>query len=170
MDGVLKSRMNRKVAGRIVGDMVSALTVLLDDGLKSRKGEVDARLCLAHSVAVQTMLTGTRFGLAELLAHQNGGFKRRVLEVRKEMYVKPSRPERGALLVPVPVVRKDEDCLLAVENGLVRWAGDAGTHLVTMKHQSEDEVVEISVREHEQHGCVADHVAASLIRECAGLR
>lgn len=169
IDGVLKSRKHRRVAGSIVRDMASKLTCLMDEKLRKRKGEVDLKVCLTHSLAVQTMLSGTRFGLAELLGMDDRGFKNWSVEVRKEVYVKPPRPEHGVLLVPVPTVRKEEDCLLVVEEGRARWVGEDG-HLIVKKNRPDAEMAEVSFGGLKQDDAVVDHVVLSLIAECTGLR
>jgi hypothetical protein len=167
VDGMLMSRKGRKVAGQIPRDMVSTLTVLMDEGVKKKRGDVAVQLHLAHTIAAQIYILGTRFGFAEFLA-SDSRFKRLTLEVRKEAYTKPSPVPAGSLLVPVPVVKEEERSLLVIQKGLVKWICDGDGELVVKKRLVDSVSLDVAVGGSEEHNAPTGNTLLALVRECLG--
>ncbi|KAG9189708.1 hypothetical protein G6011_06576 [Alternaria panax] len=128
VDGVLKSRDGKRVAGRIPLGMVTCLTQLMDAEAKRKRGDVKVGLCLDDCFAVTNALSDTKFGLDTFLFDGDVGgaglgFKRLVREVRKrgrEVHL-PRLPHPRFLAVP-PVRDPKEDTSVEVLDGVVRWS------------------------------------------------
>ena len=173
IDGILKSRKNRKVAGQIVKDMATMLTALVDDDVKKRRGEMAVKLHLAHGIAAETVFSGTRFGFAEFLLHPGSnldGFKRQTIEVWKEAYRKPLDTETGSLLQPILPAKQDEKSLLVAEKGSVAWAIDTKRNLIIRKRLVDDRVMKVTTGGEEEQDMGLDYVIFSLLGECMGQR
>jgi hypothetical protein len=168
IDGVLKSRKNKRVAGQIPRDMVKTLTCLLDKDLKRKRGVVNVRLRLEHRVAVETVFTGTKFGLAEFLSgkHASVGFRRQIWEVYKEPCLIPLRGKTGSRL-QLPLHEKNEKThLLMVKDEWVDWAGMARGQLVMGKYEEGEGVLEFSAGRLEAEVPSERHVVLTLLAEC----
>ncbi|KAF2032289.1 hypothetical protein EK21DRAFT_61208 [Setomelanomma holmii] len=165
VDGVLRSRGNKRTAGRVVRDIVGTLMGLMDGEVGRKKGCVKVKLRLAHDVALETVRCGTRFGFGELLAGW-GEFKRWEVGLWKEAHAEKMF-ETNARLIPVPTLKKEDMSLLRVERGEVTWAHTA-QQLVVRKHISEDGRTELVAHE-EKSDPDLGYIVASLVGECLGL-
>jgi hypothetical protein len=164
LDGVLKSRRNKRTAGRILRDVVGTLTALTDAEVRKRRGDVSVKLRLTHDIALETVRSGTRFGLADFLAPTENASRRQKLEVWKEAHARIP-PETGARFVQVVPVRKEEIGLLEVEEGRIKWVDSTG-RLVMEKYMVNDKAVELIAQGEEKADADVGYVVASLVGEC----
>jgi hypothetical protein len=173
IDGVLKSRKNKRVAGQIPRDMVKTLTCLLDKNLKRKRGAVNVRLRLEHRVAVETVFTGTKLGLAEFLSGKNAlaGFNRQTWEVYKESCSLPLRDKTGSRLqLPLHEKKNEKIHLLVVEEESVDWSGMVKGQLVMRKYLEGEEVVESSAGNAETEVHSDRYLVLTLLAECLECR
>ena len=162
-DGVVRCKNGKRSAGGIVGGLVGGVTGLVDSGVRGRKGDVSVGVCVARHVAVQGMVSGVRFGLVDLLGRGGAwGFKTWDVEVRMEVCGKKTeRRGKGAVLVPVSRVRREEEeWRLVVEDGVVKWRGWGETCLVMR------ECVEGGNRQRRFGEESGDFVVKALVGEC----
>tara|TARA_R110002003_G_scaffold1184_16_gene22706 strand:+ start:10673 stop:11590 length:918 start_codon:yes stop_codon:yes gene_type:complete len=164
LDGVLKSRKNKRTAGRILRDVVGTLTSLTDSEVKKRRGDVNVKLRLTHDVALETVRSGTRFGLADFLAPTENASRRQKLEVWKEAHAR-MLPETGARFVQVVPVKKEEIGLLEVDKGRVKWVDSTG-RLVMEKYMVNNKAVELITQGEGKADADIGYVVASLVGEC----
>jgi hypothetical protein len=126
VDGALKSKKGKRVAGQIPLDMVVCLTQLMDAEVKRKRGAVSVGLCMEHSFAIQNALAEHKFGLNTFLFNNGSGdpeFKKFVREVRMTAheYHLPTHPHPRFLAVPSPGDSK-EKALIRVQDGVVSWS------------------------------------------------
>jgi hypothetical protein len=160
----------KRMAGQIPRDMVATLTGLVGADVKRKKGELRVNLCFEHAVAVQTVLSGTRFGLAGFVAASGGTFKREMVKVWKEGHVKQQESELGSRFLPILASKEENKGVLNVEKGLVQWAVGIQGSLVMKKDLLDGTAASLEIgNEHEKDGAV-DHIVCTLLGECLGQR
>jgi hypothetical protein len=164
LDGVLKSRKNKRTAGRLLRDVVGTLTSLTDSDVKKRRGDIKVKLRLTHDVALETVRSGTRFGLADFLSPAENASRRQKLEVWKEVHAR-ILPETGARFVQIAPVKKEEVGLLEVDKGRIKWVDSTG-RLVMEKYMVNDKAVELIAQGEEKADADVGYVVASLVGEC----
>jgi hypothetical protein len=168
VDGVLRSKKNKRTTGQISKDLATALTALAGANVKREKGELNLKLCLDHKFAAETLISGTRFGFDEFLSSPGtnmDSFKRQTREVWKEPHMKLVEQKAGARFLLISPAQSEERNLMTVEDSLVRWTVGIAGHLVVRKHIIDGRVTG-SVAAREQKGAAADHIAISLAGEC----
>jgi hypothetical protein len=168
IDGVMKSRKNKRIAGQIPRDMTTTLTGLVDVSVKRKKGELKMKLCLEHKTAVETVLSGTRFGFAACFSSPFGGYRRETTELWKEAYVKPQGPEPGSLLLPLLPVKQEDKSLIEIEKGLIKWTVGAQGHLVMKRYLLDGVVIGLATGNEREKDMAVDHVVFALLGECLG--
>jgi hypothetical protein len=168
VDGVLKSRKNKRTAGRIARDLATALTALVSADVKGGKGELNLKLCLDHQFAAETVISGTRFGFDDFLSPGSdmGSFRRQTREVWKEPYIRLVEEKTGARFLVISPAESGERSLVAVENNLVRWNIGVIGHLVMRKHLLDGRVTGLVAGSEHEKDSAADHIAISLLGEC----
>jgi hypothetical protein len=168
VDGVLKSRKNKRTAGKMAGDLAKALMALVGADVKGGKGELNLKLCLDHKFAAETVISGTRFGFDDFLAPGTdmGSFRRQTREVWKEPYMKLVKEKTGARFLVIPLAQSEERSLMAVENNLVKWNIGVLGHLVMRKQILDGRVTGLVAGSEHEKDSAADHIAISLLGEC----
>jgi hypothetical protein len=169
VDGVLKSKRNKRTAGQIAKDLAATLTALVGADAKSGKGELNLKLCLDHKFAAETVISGRRFGFEDFLSvagtHMDS-FKRQIREVWKEPYMKLLEPKKGARFLLTSPAESQERSLMEVEDDLVKWTVGTTGRLVLGKHIIDGRVAGIVAGNEEEKDAAADHIAISLLGEC----
>jgi hypothetical protein len=171
VDGVLKSRKNKRTAGRIVRDIATTLTALVHGDVKKKRGELNLKLCPDHKIAVETVLSGTRFGFSHYFSLSGSGlddFKKQTREVWKEAHAKQEEQKSGSILVPVPQAKPEERSVMEVANSAMKWTTGAKGHLVMRKCLLDGGVTELITGSEQGQGTMVDHVLVSLVGECLG--
>jgi hypothetical protein len=168
VDGVLKSRKNKRTAGKMARDLAKALMALVGADVKGGKGELNLKLCLDHKFAAETVISGTRFGFDDFLAPGTdmGSFRRQTREVWKEPYMKLVKEKTGARFLVIPLAQSEERSLMAVENNLVKWNIGVLGHLVMRKQILDGRVTGLVAGSEHEKDSAADHIAISLLGEC----
>jgi hypothetical protein len=170
IDGVMKSRGNKRTAGQIPKNMAATLTALMDADVKRKKGELKIKLCLEHKTAVEMVLSETRFGFAACFSPVPGGFRRETTEVWKETYLKPQGPEPGSLLLALPPAKQEDKSLIKIEKGSVEWTFGAQGNLVMKRHLLDGVVTGLVTGNEREKDVAVDHVVFALLGECLGQR
>lgn len=165
LDGALKSRRNKRTAGQVVRNIVTILTSLVRDDVRKKKAKLLFSLHLDHAAAAQTVVSGTRFGFAEIFSPLNSlGFKEELKEAWKYVYAKPDEQKRVSGLVPLPtqdVAQKKFG--MEIKSGvMIREGGKAG-HLLMKKHVVDGKVVGMLCGNVKGEG---GHVLLTLLGEC----
>jgi hypothetical protein len=164
LDGVLKSRKNKRTAGRILRDLVGTLTSLTDANVKKKRGDMNVKLRLTHDIALETVRSGTRFGLADFLSPRENASRRQRLEVWKETHTRILQ-ETGARFVQIAPVEKEEIGLLEVDKGRIKWVDGTG-RLVMKKYIVNDRAIELITQGEDKADADIGYIVASLIGEC----
>jgi hypothetical protein len=168
VDGVLKSRKNKRTAGQIARDMAAALTVLLPSDVKKKRGELSLKLCLDHKIAVETVFSGTRFGFVDFFSLSGLDFKRQTREVWKEAHTKQEEQKKGSLLVPVPQAKSEERSVMELDGDAMSWTTGTKGDLVVRKCLLDGGVTELVTGNEGNQSTILDHVLVSLMGECLG--
>jgi hypothetical protein len=142
IDGVMKSRKNKRIAGQIPRDMTTTLTGLVDVSVKRKKGELKMKLCLEHKTAVETVLSGTRFGFAACFSSPFGGYRRET--------------------------KQEDKSLIEIEPGLIKWTVGAQGHLVMKRYLLDGVVIGLATGNEREKDMAVDHVVFALLGECLG--
>jgi hypothetical protein len=166
IDGVVKSKKNKRTAGQIPRDMAATFMGLVDGNVKKKKGQLNMKLCIDHKIAVETVLSGTRFGFTDFFPSLGGGFKMQTIEVWKEAHLKSLETKTGSLLLPNPPVKHKEKSMIDVEKGLAMWTVGASGHLVMRKHLADDVITSVVVGNEQGQEGTAGHIVLSLLGEC----
>ncbi len=65
---MLQGKKQKRPTGQIPLDMLNTLTGMMDERVKTQRGNVHAGLCLDHTVALRNTLSPVKFGLATFLS------------------------------------------------------------------------------------------------------
>jgi hypothetical protein len=168
VDGVLRSKKNKRTAGRIAKDIAAALTALPGADVQGGKGELNLKLCLDHKFAAETVISGTRFGFDEFLSPgtDTGGFRRQTREVWKEPYMKLVEEKAGARFLVIAPAQPEDRGLMVIEDNLVKWTIGESGHLVMRKEIVDGRVTGLVAGSEHEKDAAADHIAISLLGEC----
>lgn len=143
VDGVLKSKNNKRIAGHVPLDMAKTLTQLMDPDVKRKQGCVQLGLHLNHKFAVENAMASCKLGLDVFLANENRllGFRALTREVWKAPCTftslestLPNLP--SSALRMVPLVAPQDNPLMTVDEGVVRWSACTKGRLVMRKKYS----------------------------------
>jgi hypothetical protein len=145
LDGALKSKNNKRIAGHVPLDMATTLTQLMYADVRRKQARIRLGLHLDHSFAVANAMAPAKFGLAAFLMgkdHNNilHGFRNLTRDVWKTPCTTFSTLQSPALpsssfstsLVMPPTTPQDEP-LIAVDEGLVKWSARTQGQLVMRK-------------------------------------
>jgi hypothetical protein len=173
MDGVLKSKKNKRTAGRIVRDMAIALTTLLPSDIRRKRGELSMKLCLDHKNAVETAISNTGFGFADFFLQTGSelnGFKKQTREVWKEAHTQQVDEKTGSILMPVPTTHPRERVTMEVGARSVEWSVGVGGTLVMRKELVDGKLTNLAVGNDREQDSTADNVLYTLLSECVDER
>lgn len=143
VDGALKSKHNKRIAGHVPLDMAKTLTQLMDLEAKRKQGRVQLGLHLSHRFAVENAIAPCKFGLGAFLADKDRlqGFRGLTRDVWKapcrftSLASAPPTLPSSALRV-VPLVTQQDEPLMTVDEGVVRWSACTQSRLVMRKTTS----------------------------------
>ncbi|KAI8937988.1 hypothetical protein NX059_005664 [Plenodomus lindquistii] len=165
-DGTLKGR-KKEGAGAIPRDMVKAFTTLMDDKVK-KNSNVKVKLLLAHRIAVEHVLCGTRFGLGLFLAQSvYDGLERCSIEVWKTPNRVVLREEDVASVHALVVAKSGK--MSTAEQILGRGDDTGAGHLLRMRTFRGHDVVEAIWGPTQigfQNG--PDYIISELMKDCQG--
>lgn len=170
VDGVMKSRKNTRTAGKIVNNITTTLTTVVDQEVKRKQGEISLKLCLDHGFAVETVISGTRFGFVDFLtspAIDSNGFRKQTREVWKEA-AKPPESKTGSRLLPISPTKLEGTSVMEAERNSLKWTADTNGLLVMRKHLVDGEVTYIEAETESEKDSPADYIALTLLGECFG--
>ncbi|KAH7402796.1 hypothetical protein BKA66DRAFT_9560 [Pyrenochaeta sp. MPI-SDFR-AT-0127] len=172
-DGALKSKRRKRTMGQIPKDMVRTLTVLMDENVKRRNGDINVRLYMEHNIAVENALSATKFGLADFFSTPNGlgGCYRLTQEVWKQPRRKDSQLLRCSPKATTVQPTSEERIVLYTEKGLTNWATEKGGNMLirqTLRANTELEITVGNLRLDGELGI--DFVLMELVEESLGHR
>lgn len=172
-DGALKSRNKRRTVGQIPKDMVKTLTVLMDENVKRRRGDICVRLCLEHRIAVENALSATKIGLADffLASNESSGCWRLTQGVWKQPYPRDPQILRHSPQVADSSAASKERVVLSVEEGLVEWAIEKGSQMVLMRTLASNKAPKVTVGDSQpEDNPGGNFVLMELMKESLGHR
>lgn len=168
IDGVLKSRKNKRTAGQIPRDMATMLTTLLPGDIKRKRGELNVKLCLDHKIAVETALSKTRFGFVDFFLSTGPGpdvFKKETREVWKEEHSQQVDQKTGAVLVPVPTPDSRDRGTMKAGARSAKWTVGVDGNLV-MRKELVDGMLASYVTSDCEQDAGPDYILYYLVGEC----
>jgi hypothetical protein len=168
LDGVMKSRKKTRTAGQIVRDITATLTSLADERVKTKRGEINLKLCLDHAFAVETVISRTKFGFADVLTppkDESNGFRKQTRELWKEARKAPE-VDTGSRFLPIPPMDSKQHGVIATRRDSVRWTVGTEGHSVIRKCLVEGEVTFIEAETETEKDSPADYIALTLLGEC----
>lgn len=164
MDGALKSKGNKRTAGQTVRDMVATLTSLVRNDVKTKKARLRLSLHLDHAAAAQAVVSGTRFGFAEILSPlKTIGFKEENKDVWKHAHTRPDEQKKKSGLVPLPTQDGEPNFGMEIKKGVMMWEGEKAGHLLMKRRMVDGKVVEVLCGNKKGEG---GHVLLTLLGEC----
>jgi hypothetical protein len=171
IDGVLKSRKNKRTAGQIARDITATLTSLTERDVKTKRGDLKMKLCLHQSIARSIIVSGTTFGFTDVLAPPaviSNSFRRQTREVwiesRKPVELKPLSG-----LLPVPNTKLEGRNVLEAQHDTTKWTVGTQGRLVLRKYLFDGRVTQIETGVEEEKVNLAEpigHITLSLLGEC----
>jgi hypothetical protein len=166
-DGVMKGK---RMAGQIPSGILATLMGLVGPEVKRKKGELRVQLCLEHAVAVETVISGTRFGFAGFMTAATETFKKETIEVWKEAHVKQRGVEPGVRFLPLMTSHQEKRGVLNVEKGLVEWTIGLQGNSVMRKDLLDGVVASVAIGNAQEKDGAVDHIVCTLLGECLGQR
>ncbi|KAF2857025.1 hypothetical protein T440DRAFT_16615 [Plenodomus tracheiphilus IPT5] len=166
-DGMLRSR-KKKATGQIPRDMVKTLTMLMDEKVKREHGCVKVKLLLAHRIAVEHVLHGTKFGLGWFaMALSDDDIKEVVTEAWKTQHLVVTR--HGVLGSISALVPEKIGKISASKNGYGREIAVGAGHLLMKKTFRANEVVGAVWGDAQIEGSSGpDPILFQMIEDCLG--
>jgi hypothetical protein len=164
MDGALKSKGGKRVAGEIVRDMLAMLMRgMMQADVRKKKGDVKVKLGIGHRIAVESVVAGARFGLAEVLSVGGDEVRSKTWEVWKEECKNIAQIEESPRFVPVLQAKQEEKHLLDVERGVVTWADSVKEQLVVRKRVEQGELTDLVAGQVDEK---SGYIFNALVDEC----